>query len=211
MKLWRAKGGASESQAQALIGSSVAGNAQAQLELARQVEPIVRRAVGSLLGRSAAAERIEDLCQDVLLEIFRDGCRKLAQYEGRNGCSLAAWINLVTVRIAIDRLRSDARREAPLAGRGGSCELGIERIAATHAGPEEALAAIETLHRVKAVLRQLAHEDRVLAELHFGRGLKMEEIAPVLKTGANALYVRKSRLLKRIRRALEEDNRELGR
>ncbi len=206
MKLWRAKTLGSESEARALIGSCVAGNAQAQLELARRLQPIVRRAVGSLLGRSAAVERVEDLCQDVLLEIFRDGCRKLAQYQGRNGCSLAAWVNLVAVRIAIDRLRSDARREGPQVVAGGSCEQWIERGGATYSGPEEALAAIETLNRVKSVLNQLTHEDRVLAELHFGRGLKMEEIAPVLKTGANALYVRKSRLLKRIRRALEEES-----
>jgi len=205
VKLWRAKALGSESEARALIGSCVAGDAQAQLALVRWLQPIVRRAVGSLLGRSATVERVEDLCQDVLLEIFRDGCRKLAQYEGRNGCSLAAWVNLVAVRIAIDRLRSDARREGPQAAAGRNCERWIEKGGATYPGPEEALAAIETLNRVKSVLDQLAHEDRVLAELHFGRGLKMEEIAPVLKTGANALYVRKSRLLKRIRRALEEE------
>jgi DNA-directed RNA polymerase specialized sigma24 family protein len=51
-------------------------------------------------------------------------------------------------------------------------------------------------------MAELGPKDRLLAELHLVRGRALEEVAEVLGVTMNAAYVRKSRLLERLRRTL---------
>ena len=61
----------------------------------------------TLITRQAPFNRedLEDLHNTVFLQLFEKKCKKLRQYEGRNGCGLAWWIRIVTVRIVLNQLR----------------------------------------------------------------------------------------------------------
>jgi len=48
---------------------------------------------------------LEDMHNTVFLQLFEDKCKKLRQFEGRNGCSLASWIKLVAGRIVLNYVR----------------------------------------------------------------------------------------------------------
>ncbi|MFC1799194.1 RNA polymerase sigma factor, partial [Thermodesulfobacteriota bacterium] len=48
---------------------------------------------------------LEDLHNTVFLLLFENDCRKLRQYQGRNGCSLATWIRLIAVRSMLNYFR----------------------------------------------------------------------------------------------------------
>jgi RNA polymerase sigma factor (sigma-70 family) len=58
------------------------------------------------------------------------------------------------------------------------------------------------LQALKAALAELSSEDRVIAKM-LGDGVKIAEIARILKLEQKALYRRKDKILKRLREALE--------
>jgi RNA polymerase sigma factor (sigma-70 family) len=55
------------------------------------------------------ADLVEDLFQEVFLSLLRDDFRKLSQFKGERGCSLASWLRVVVARITIDFLRKQQR------------------------------------------------------------------------------------------------------
>jgi len=61
-------------------------------------------------GTFFSREDFEDLHNTVFLHLFENNCRKLSQYQGRNGCSPASWLRVVTVRMALNYVRD---RSAP--------------------------------------------------------------------------------------------------
>lgn len=60
----------------------------------------------------------------------------------------------------------------------------------------------ETAERLAQAMAQLGPKDRFLAEIHLVRGQPLEEVARLLDVTMNAAYVRKSRILERLRRTL---------
>ncbi|MGE5302342.1 MAG: RNA polymerase sigma factor, partial [Alphaproteobacteria bacterium] len=53
---------------------------------------------------------IEDLYQEFFVSILRDDLKKLRQFKGDRGCTLASWLRLVAARLTIDFLR---KQESP--------------------------------------------------------------------------------------------------
>lgn len=99
---------ASEEETRVLLSRCFAGDRQAAEGLVRQYSSLVYYAVrNTLLVKvvSFSNQDLEDLHNTVFLALFEDHCRKLKQFEGRNGCSLASWIKLVAVRMVLDHLR----------------------------------------------------------------------------------------------------------
>ncbi|MGC4091616.1 MAG: sigma-70 family RNA polymerase sigma factor [Polyangiaceae bacterium] len=139
------------------------------------------------LGRASDAE---DLTQDVLLSVFREG-------EGaRRAKGLAALVYGETARVLTRELRREARRR--LWGR------------STHLRSFELLGAADAteraaLHRLYALLDQLSAEDRVLFVLHQVEGLGELDIAEALELSLPKLRKRISRLLDKVQRRVECD------
>jgi RNA polymerase sigma-70 factor, ECF subfamily len=149
-------------------------------------------------GRSDLAD---DLTHEVFLALFRDDGRKLRTFAGRYGCSFAGWLKVVAVRLTIDRLRRDARVVALDDETPRMLEL-QRSLRSDEPSPEEALQGAEIAERLARAMEQLGPKDRLLAELHLVRGRALDDVARLLGVTMNAAYVRKSRILDRLRRML---------
>src|SRR5512146_3017534 len=57
-------------------------------------------------------EFIEDLYLEFFVSILREDFKKLRQFKGDRGCTLASWLRLVAARLTIDFLR---KQETPAA------------------------------------------------------------------------------------------------
>jgi RNA polymerase sigma factor (sigma-70 family) len=143
----------------------------------------------------------DDLTHEVFLALFRDDSRKLRTFAGRHGCSLAGWLKVVAVRLTIDRLRREARVVALDDDTPRMLEL-RRSLRSTGTDPEEAMQGIEAAERLKSAVTQLGPKDRLLVELHLVRGRSLDHVAEVLGVSMNAAYVRKSRVVERLRRML---------
>jgi DNA-directed RNA polymerase specialized sigma24 family protein len=91
----------------------VAGDRKAQDAFVRRFSNLIYQTVqGTLRARNLPFHKpdLEDLHNTVFVRLFEKGCRKLSQYQGKNGCTVSSWIRLIAVRTVLDTLRS-ARKD----------------------------------------------------------------------------------------------------
>jgi len=188
------------------LAAYLAGDASAAERIVAVFGAVVRDAIARFLAFRVRgrADMAEDLTHEVFLALFRDDGRKLRTFAGRHGCSFAGWLKVVAVRLAIDRLRREARVVA--LDDDTPRMLALRRsLRSDDPDPEAAMQARETAERLTRALADLGPKDRLLAELHLVRGRSLDHVADVLGVTMNAAYVRKSRVVERLRRMVEEE------
>ncbi len=192
-------------EAEPLVGAVLAGAPAAGERLFVAYAPVVRAAIGRYLairGRGRS-DLVEDLTHEVFLALLLDGGRRLRNFEGRNGCSFAGWLRVVAVRMTIDVLRREKRLVS--LDDDGSAMTELRRTLRSESGdPERSAEGGELATRLRATIASLGPKDRLLVELHLLRGASLAAVATALGVTANAAYVRKSRVLERLRRTVME-------
>lgn len=121
---------------------------------------------------------VEDLYQDVFLNILKDDFRKLRQFRGDRGCSLASWLRVVASRLTIDYLRSQKQHD-----------LGAtESLSAEQSDRPDSLISNEEEMLLLQTLEALSPRDRILVDLVYRQDLSAEDVASILKISIGALY-----------------------
>lgn len=186
----------------ALLAGCLDGRRSALAAFVERFARLVHHSVAGTLRRSRGevdARRIEDLCQDVFVALLADDCRRLRLYRGDRGCSLASWVRVIAVRTTLNRLR----RDRPLVSLDGER---APRLADPGPDPLDVMLARADRDRFEALIalaEQLSDRDRLLLEMYYLRGMKAPAIAAALRVDRSVIYVRKNRLLGRLRKAAE--------
>lgn len=191
-----------ESTAELLEGC-IAGDPDARTTLVEKYSGIVSYGVTVIFqqfGRPYRKEEIEDLSQDVFLALFDNDSRKLKQYQGRNGCSLASWLRVVANRFTIDRLRREGRTISLDDPESGESWRVREARPDSRPGPEPQLEAAERAARVRELVTHLPPKDQMFVQLFYFQGLPIDEVATTIGITTNAAYVRKMRLHQKLRK-----------
>jgi len=136
---------------------------------------------------------VEDLHQDFFLRLCENDFRKLRQFKGDRGCSLASWLRMIASRLTIDFLRKQESIPASL----------VDGPTA-RADPSAALIILEEERLVAQAIEALSPRDRLFVELCFRRGLPPEETAAILRMSVGTVYTQKSRILAKLREVLEK-------
>ena len=138
------------------------------------------------------ADLVEDLYQESFISLLRNDYKKLRQFRGAHGCSLASWLRIVTTRSTIDYVRKRALPSGEVAG------------ATSRHSPDPAEPFINKQQErlLNEAIQSLSPRDRILLDLCYRQALGSEQIAFLLKTSVNAIYTQKSRVLEKIREVL---------
>ncbi len=145
-------------------------------------------------------ERTDDLYQQVFVTLLEDDRRRLRLYRPDKGCSVASWIRIITIRTVINILRRDRHTVSlddasrPIA----VADEGIDPFTALTAGGDQRWEAL-----LPALAEKLSGSDRLLLELIYTRRLDAAGIAAALQIKRSQVYVRKNRLIRRLRRHAE--------
>ena len=178
-----------------LLNGCVAGEKAAWDAFVLQYSNLVYHTIRRTLTLHHAESRdeiVEDLYQECFVSFLRDDYKKLRQFRGERGCTLASWLRVVVSRETIDFLR---KQKAP------TVEVN-ETLASDQPGALEILASGEEQRSLAQALEELSPRDRLIIELSYAQGLGAEEIAGILKISVGAFYTQKSRLLTRLREGL---------
>jgi len=191
-----------------LLARCIAGEREASEILIRRFSSLVYHSVRqTLLAKNAAFNKqdLEDLHNTVFLQLFERNGRKLKQYQGRNGCSLASWIRIVAVRIVLNHVRKkgmDAivwqKNRVPLED--------LPELKGQAAG---ALTVIERKERARLVqegIRRLPPRDRLFMKLHFTQGLPLAEVAAALQISVENAYTVKHRAIQKLKHLIVSAN-----
>jgi len=185
----------------ALLAKCFAGDRVASEALVRRFSDLVYKTVQyTLRARQVPfkGEDLEDLHNTVFLNLFERGCRKLRQYQGRNGCSLASWIRLVAVRIILNHLR----RKGPDAAFGQKRRISIEELAHVKGEEADALLLMERAEQERLIqegIQTLTPRERMFVKLHFSQSLPVEQVARTMRISMENAYTVKHRVVQRMK------------
>lgn len=140
---------------------------------------------------------LEDLHNTVFVRLFEKGCRKLSQYQGKNGCTVSSWIRLIAVRTVLDTLRS-ARKDVLTRKEKIVALDSVVNVLGELPGQGVFLENAERSELVRKGLRTLPPRDRLFLKLHCEEGLSLQEVAKILKISEGNAYSIKHRAIKRL-------------
>lgn len=189
----------------ALVRLCVDGKEDAAEKLVRKYSRLIFHAVQSTLHRHHipfTREDAEDLFHTVFLHLFDNRGRKLHQYKGKNGCSLATWLRVVSVRIVLNELRKKQLFSLGTASKTISFEF-LEQIGVS---PEETEDKVELRDRYRLLedaVKMLSSRYRLFYRLHFDQGLTLQETADAMNTTMQNIYTLKSRTIQQLKERIE--------
>ena len=184
-----------------LLSRCLAGNRMASETLVRRFSDLVYRSVQyTLMTRHVSFNRhdLEDLHNTVFLRLFEQGCRKLRQYEGKNGCALASWIRMIAVRTVLDHLR---KKGVDAIGRQKK-RIPLEELPELRSDEVESRTQIEKVEQgrlLQEAIQRLLPRDRMFMKLHFNHGLSVAEVAETMGLSISNTYTLKHRAIQRLR------------
>ncbi len=150
--------------------------------------------------RSLPDDLVGEVHNQIFVGLMEDQGRRLGRWHGRS--KLSHWIKVVSVNRTIDYLRAQ-RRDLPLDDPDGPAAISFAALA--HKGPDPELQAMrgERSRLLGAAVGRLAPHDRALVRLIFVEGLSGEDVARELGTTVGAVYTRKNRIRKRLKKLLK--------
>ena len=193
-----------------LIAECVSGDRAASEVFVRRFSNLVYKAVLYTLRTRHVAyheQDLEDLHNTIFLKLFEQGCKKLRQYEGRNGCSLASWIRIVAVRTVLNHIR----KKGVDAIRWRQKRVPLDEMPEVRGNLAETWDLMDEADRKRMVqdgIRNLPPRDRLFMKLHFDEGLPMEEIATALQISVQNAYTIKHRAIQKLRSSVVVDRDE---
>jgi RNA polymerase sigma factor (sigma-70 family) len=193
-------------QGRRLLKACLAGEAGAADRFVRRYSDLVYHTLRGLLRRRQVpftAQDLEDLHNAVFLHLFDDKQKRLRQYRGKNGCRVATWLRVVTVRWTLNRLRRQGFDA--LIGRRGQMVIDAlqnELVADPRSRPDEAYARAERQMLLKSLIETLSPRERLFINLYWQHELSMAEIAALLNISADNAYTLKYRLIARLKKRL---------
>jgi len=195
-----------------LVSRCVSGDRQAAETFVRRLSPVVYNTVRrtfKVKNIPFSEEDVQDLHNTVFLEFFEKGCRKLRQYTGKNGCSIASWVRVVTVRRVLNHLRQKGVDSPQWEVRRVALEE-LVHLASPEASPSRAVEEAEERRRVTEAIEGLPPRERLFMRLHFEKGLELDHVARAMGCSVQHLYVVKHRAVRRLREILASSEMATG-
>ena len=144
---------------------------------------------------------IEDLVQDVFVALLGGNCRRLRMFEGKNGCPLRAWIRVISMRTTVSKMRKWKNHLSLNAT--VNDKMPLERVLVDDSlHPETFAASQEKQVQVRilmSLLDELSDADKALFEMIYVEEASVPEITARLNVRRGALYMRKNRVIERLR------------
>ena len=184
-----------------LISKCLSSDRRAWEAMVRRFSNLVyQTARATFLAKQISFSRqdLEDLHNTVFLRLFEQGCARLRLYQGRNGCTLASWIRIVTVRTVLNYIRKKGVDE-PLWEKKKTPIDELPWLRGEDKGP---LALMERAEQEKLVhegMESLAPRDRLFMKLHIDQGLPMEQVAEALQISVQNAHVVKHRAVEKLK------------
>ena len=184
-----------------LLVQCIAGDREASEVFVRRFSNLIYKSVLYTLRTKHVAytqQDLEDLHNTIFLQLFEKGCKKLMQYEGINGCSLASWIRIVAVRMVLNHVRKKGLDAITWQKR----QIPFDELHDLKGGTVEPLVLMEEAEKERLLqdgIQSLPPRDRLFMKLHFDQGLPVEEVASAMRITIQNVYTLKHRAIQKLR------------
>jgi RNA polymerase sigma factor (sigma-70 family) len=191
----------SPNEDQRLLARCISGDRGASEIFVQRFSGLIYRCVQGILTIKQVPfnqQDLEDFHNTVFVNLFEERSKKLRQYQGRNGCSLASWIRLVAVRIVLNHLRKKG-----IDGIGWQRkQISLEDLSELKGSDMGAWAEMEKAEQWRSLqdgIQNLPPRDRLFVKLHFERELSIQEVARTMGLSIQNAYTVKHRAIQRLK------------
>jgi RNA polymerase sigma factor (sigma-70 family) len=186
-----------------LIRRCAQGDQESRQLLVRTYSPVVVSAIRYTFSLYAAQlcsrqDVLQDLCHEIFLKLFDQGCKRLLTFTGAYGASLSGWLRHVAANRAVDHLR----RMRPHLSLDQAIGEGFT-VADLIPDPQESvLTAAERLEERQQLAECIAQLDTLslfIIRANVFAGVCARELALLLGISRGAFDMRKSRIMEKLR------------
>jgi len=188
-----------------LLFRLLSGNKKASEELVRQFSnPVYKTIQYTLMARniSFSKDDLEDLHNTVFLLLFDNQCKKLKQYEGRNGCSLFSWVRMITVRTVLDHLRKKGL-DTITSRKNLIPTDNLSELKDAGSNALDKMEQEEQIQLLNSAIQNLPARDQLFLKLHIKKGLGINEVAVIMQLSSSSAYTLKHRAIKKLKQYME--------
>ena len=184
-----------------LLSRCFSGDRKSSENFVRQFSSLVYKSIQyTLLSKQVpfGKQDLEDLHHTVFLKLFERSFAKLRLYKGKNGCSLASWIRIITVRTVLDQLRNKGYDAIGWQNK----RIGLDQLPELRFDDFEIAGRLEAaeLNRILRIcIEMLPARDKLFIKLHFFRDFPIYEVAKIMQLSINNLYTLKHRAVQRLK------------
>ncbi len=194
-----------------LLARCLVGEREASEAFVKQYSDLVFATVArtfGVKGVSFVSEDVEDLHSAVFLRLFESDARKLRQFKGKNGCSLASWIRMITVHTVCDYLRKSGVDGHAASGIKVGLEM-IHELTGDEESPQIQLEHSERLRFVQKAMATLPARERLFLKLHIEKDLPISVVASTMGISMNNAYVLKHRTMAKLKGIVTKNQEKL--
>ena len=147
---------------------------------------------------------VEDLHNTIFVKLFEHHCKKLKQFEGKNGCSLFSWIRLITIRTVLGHIRK-IRKDA-VADKEKILPLDeVMNLRQESPGPISAMEKAEQYQLIEQGMLSLLPRYRLFLQLHFYKDLSIRETADIMGISEVNAHSVKHRAIKQLQTVIAQN------
>jgi len=188
-----------------LIAQCVSGRQEALEAFVCQYSDLIYRSIQHTLKIKHVAytvQDVEDLHHSAFLQLLDHNCRKLGQYEGKNGCRLSSWLRVVIARMVLNQIRKKGHGALTWRRK----QVSLDHMAELKSDDADAVSVIEKLERMQVIgrsIRRLSLRDQQFVHLCFDQELPSAEIARIMALTTQNVYTIKHRVIQRLKTDIE--------
>ncbi len=145
---------------------------------------------------------IEDLHNGVFLSLIEDDCKKLRQFKGIGGCSVATWLVTVTTNLTINFMKRK-RDHLSLDDESDDKRALIDTLSSPHPDPSDILSTHEQDTLLSELMQGLSVSDQLFLKYYYEDDLPPEQIARAMHISVSSVYSKKSRVIDRLQKIAE--------
>jgi len=144
------------------------------------------------INPSYTNEDIEDMTQEIFIQLFKDDCKKLRQYNYKKGLSLSGWIRMIATRTVFNANR---KKRIKISTQFDSLEeeIWLDRNAYNMSKTKLSIDDMEE------IIQSMSYRDQLVLKLFYIKGLTLDEISVFMKVAKRQLYYIKSRAVERLK------------
>jgi RNA polymerase sigma factor (sigma-70 family) len=184
------------------VASCIRNEAAAWDEFLQKYSNLIYNYIHSVLkikGKDIPQGAHADLYQEIILSLIKDDYKKLKSFKGKNGCSLASWLRIVTINFSIDYLR----RLKPIVSLDEELkeDMTLKDVLSdgAHLKLETELVNKEKQKELAECIEELSLEDKYFLEFHIHKCVPLRKLKTILDVSKAALDMRKRRVVQRLK------------